>query len=63
MKYLIIGLLIYWIAQRVMRISYAAKHNGKPPLPKNPQKPQQTKVSPPKKDNHGGDYVDFEEVD
>ncbi|MBT8327162.1 MAG: hypothetical protein KJP21_05530 [Bacteroidia bacterium] len=51
-KYIIIGILGYWIIKRVFRISAAVNQE------KQTQSPKETK-----EDRHGGDYVDFEEID
>jgi hypothetical protein len=52
-KYLLIGIIAYWIMKRVFRINNAVRNNE-------PQKPNQT---PKQEDKHGGDYVDYEEVE
>jgi hypothetical protein len=59
-KYLFLGLLIYWIVKRIFRIKDVVQQKG-------PQ-PNNTTIKNPKKsikqdDKHGGEYVDYEEVD
>ena len=51
-KYIIIGILGYWIVKRVFRISVAVNQD---------KETHATKES--SEDKHGGDYVDFEELD
>lgn len=55
-KYIILGVLAYWILKRVFRISAIVKQDGHPsPPPPN---------SPSKKDNNiEGEYVDYEEIE
>ncbi|MGB0851302.1 MAG: hypothetical protein ACPGTP_08635 [Bacteroidia bacterium] len=58
-RYLLVGLIIYWIGKRVFKLSDAVKNDGKP---KNENPPSGNKTRSTS-DKHGGDYVDFEEVD
>ena len=51
-KYIIIGILGYWIVKRVFKISSAVNQDRQAHAPKEENQ-----------DKHGGDYVDFEEVD
>ena len=56
-RYLLIGLIIYWIVKRVFRVSEVVK---------NDTKDKDTNVkgnTPNKKDNHGGEYIDYKEVE
>lgn len=55
-KYIILGVLAYWILKRVFRISAAVKQDVAPPVT-----PPPNKHTP--KDNHGGEYVDYEEIE
>jgi len=59
-KYLFLGLIIYWVVKRISRISNAVRQN-------NSQKQQTTvnnsQKTTKKNDKHGGEYVDYEEVD
>ncbi|MEY2923917.1 MAG: hypothetical protein RLZZ337_457 [Bacteroidota bacterium] len=55
-KYIILGLLGYWILKRVFKISQVVQQDGKDPIDQN------RKNNPPQ-DNHGGEYVDYEEVE
>jgi len=48
MKYLLIGVLIYFLATRFLKIGSVLKNESK---------------NDPKKDKHGGDYVDYEEIE
>ncbi len=52
-KYLAIGILLFWIYKRVFRIKEAVKEDSS----NNNNQPNS------KKDNHGGDYVDYEEIE
>ncbi|MDB4106987.1 hypothetical protein OAD66_02850 [Bacteroidia bacterium] len=56
-RYIIVGLIIYWIGKRVFRISSLVKNNGESP------DKSSAKHSTKKVDKHGGDYVDYEEVE
>lgn len=55
-KYIILGVLAYWILKRVFRISAAVKQDGVPPVTPPPNRK-------PPKDDHGGEYVDYEEIE
>ena len=48
MKYLLVIVLIYFIASRVFKISNSVKKDKRSKKPK---------------DKHGGEYVDYEEID
>jgi len=59
-KYLFLGLIIYWVVKRISRISHVVRQND--------SQKQQTTVNnsqkTTKKNNkHGGEYVDYEEVE
>lgn len=51
MKYLIIGVIAYFILKRVLNIGSAVN------------KDSQQSAPPVDKDKHGGEYVDYEELD
>ena len=51
-KYIIIGILGYWIIKRVFKITAAVSQDKQTHVPKDE-----------KQDKHGGDYVDFEEIE
>lgn len=56
-RYLLLGLLIYWIVKRIFRVSEVVKNdtnNRDTKVKGNTQK---------KKDNHGGEYIDYREVE
>ena len=60
MKYLFLGLIIYWVVKRISRISNVVRQNE--------PKKQDTTVNNSQKttkknDKHGGEYVDYEEVE
>ena len=61
-KYLLIGLVAYWVFKRIFKVADAVKRDGKPP-----QDDSDTPPPPNKKPNidhsKGGEYVDYEEVD
>lgn len=61
-KYLLIGLVAYWVFKRIFKVADAVKRDGKPP-----QGDSATPPPPNKKPNidhsKGGEYVDYEEVD
>ncbi len=57
-KYIILGVLAYWILKRVFRISAIVKQDGN--IPTSPPPP----TPPSKKDNNiEGEYVDYEEIE
>jgi hypothetical protein len=59
-KYLFLGLIIYWVVKRISRISYVVRQNDsqkQETTVNNSQKPTK------KNDKHGGQYVDYEEVE
>jgi hypothetical protein len=60
-KYLLIGLVAYWVFKRIFKVADAVKRDGKPPQ-------DDTATPPPNKKpnidhSKGGEYVDYEEVD
>ncbi len=61
-KYLLIGLVAYWVFKRIFKVADAVKRDRKPP-----QDDSATPKPPDKKPNidhsKGGEYVDYEEVD
>jgi hypothetical protein len=58
-RYIILGILIYWIVKRVFRVTEAVKQDKV-----NAEQGTEVKGKPkPRKDNHGGEYVDYKEVD
>ena len=61
-KYIIIGILAYWISKRVFRVSRAVKNDGNPQTPPNANH-RTTVTKETKAHNHGGEYVDYEEID
>jgi hypothetical protein len=61
-RYLLIGLVAYWLFKRVFKVADAVKRDGKPPqndtaTPKSPNKKSQIDHS------KGGEYVDYEEIE
>ncbi|PCJ65980.1 MAG: hypothetical protein COA58_07830 [Bacteroidetes bacterium] len=60
-RYLVAGVLIYWIGKRLFKISKVIKDNSSVPPPKttSAKKPISDKTNRPTK----GEYVDYEEVD
>ena len=60
MKYLFLGLIIYWVVKRIFRISNVVRQNE-------PQKQDTTvnnsQKTTKKNDKHCGEYVDYEEVE
>ena len=56
-KYIILGVLAYWILKRVFKISAIVKQDGSIPTSPPPPNP------PSKKDNIEGEYVDYEEIE
>ena len=63
-KYLILGLLAYWIYKRIFRVADAVRQDGNASSTDRTAKPTNT---PPQKSNmdhsKGGEYVDYEEVE
>ena len=57
MKYLLVGIVIYFLVSRILRIGAAVKQDSA----KNNAKPNTKRDQP--KDNHGGEYVDYEEIE
>jgi hypothetical protein len=61
-KYLLIGLVAYWVFKRIFKVAEAVKKDGNPPQSGGP-----TQQPPKKKPNidhsKGGEYVDYEEVE
>lgn len=51
LRYLFLGIVLYWIIQRIFKLTKAV--NSDPRY----QKPKK------KDDKHGGDYVDYEEIE
>lgn len=56
MKYLLLGVLIYFLVSRIFRIGAVLKQDDS-----NKAKSNVKKNKP--KDNHGGEYVDYEEIE
>ncbi len=61
-KYLLIGLVAYWVFKRIFKVADAVKRDRKPP-----QDDSATPTPPNKKPkidhSKGGEYVDYEEVE
>lgn len=57
MRYLLLGILIYFLVSRILKIGAAVKQDSA----KDPSRPKDNKKNP--KDNHGGEYVDYEEIE
>ena len=55
-RYILLGLVAYWLFKRVFKIRDAVRTDRHPSQPQAPKKE-------PKKDKHGGEYVDYEEVE
>jgi hypothetical protein len=61
-KYLLIGLIAYWVFRRVFKVADAVKQDGKPTQSDRP-KQQPPNKKPNIDHSKGGEYVDYEEVD
>ncbi|MFT5952092.1 MAG: hypothetical protein ACI9AU_000808 [Bacteroidia bacterium] len=61
-KYLLIGLIAYWVFKRVFKVADAVKQDRNPPQSDRPSPPQPNK-KPNIDHSKGGEYVDYEEVE
>jgi hypothetical protein len=61
-KYLLIGLVIYWVSRRIFRVADAVKRDSVPPQnePKTTNPPNTKSTIDHSK---GGEYVEYEEVE
>lgn len=57
MKFILLAIIGYFILKRVFKVSEAVRNDGKAPSKQN------TSPKPSNKDKHGGEYVDYEEID
>lgn len=60
MRFLVIGILVYWIFKRIFKVADAVKRDGQPISNKPPVKPKSKSNID---HSNGGEYVDFEEIE